>query len=306
MNKLAIIIPAYKIDFFETTLISIANQTNKSFKLFICDDCSPYQIEKNVNLILRNSNIQWSYFRFNKNFGGTNLINQWNRCLSLVENEEYVWLFSDDDIMDIHCVEKFYETIEILPNYDVYHFNLDIIDKNDKLLRHCPDYSDVMDINDFFSSLYMGRIEARMPEFIFRKSSLERNEGFVNYDLAWRSDNASVILNAADKGIRTIKGANVLWRDSSNNISGNLNKEILIRKDNSTIRFFNYVDQLFKDKKLNYKIDMLRLIRSYAYCLSQIKGRHPLKIYWGMAKKYSYLDSIIKKIIFVFWCYKNK
>jgi glycosyltransferase involved in cell wall biosynthesis len=40
MSDLEVIIPAYKSMFFPQTLLSIANQTNKKFTLYIGDDCS--------------------------------------------------------------------------------------------------------------------------------------------------------------------------------------------------------------------------------------------------------------------------
>ena len=45
---LAIIIPYYKIVFFEETLKSLSEQTDKRFKVYIGDDASP---ENPANLI---------------------------------------------------------------------------------------------------------------------------------------------------------------------------------------------------------------------------------------------------------------
>ena len=182
----------------------------------------------------------------------------------------------------------------------------EIIDENDKLLRCPTEYPITMKVNDFFSQLYMGRIEARMPEFIFKRHALEQSGGFVNYDLAWRSDNATVINTAVENGIKTIKGAKVNWREGSANISGILSEEIIRRKDNSTIIFFNWVNNFFVGKKLKYTIDMLRLVRAYAYSLGKTKGRHSFSYYWAISKEYNYLDNIAKRIIFIFWCYKRK
>lgn len=38
---LAIVIPYYKLTFFEETLQSLANQSDKRFKVYIGDDASP-------------------------------------------------------------------------------------------------------------------------------------------------------------------------------------------------------------------------------------------------------------------------
>ena len=47
------------------------------------------------------------------NFGGHDLVAQWNRCIQLTQNEPWLWLFSDDDIMGPRCVEYFFNTIAI-------------------------------------------------------------------------------------------------------------------------------------------------------------------------------------------------
>ena len=55
MKQLAIVIPAYKIDFFRTTLDSLSAQTCKDFTVYVGDDCSPYDfqslVDEYVNII---------------------------------------------------------------------------------------------------------------------------------------------------------------------------------------------------------------------------------------------------------------
>ena len=53
--------------------------------------------------------------------GKTNLIAHWNRCLDLLQEEEYFCLFSDDDVMESRCVEAFYQSLETSLLFDVYH-----------------------------------------------------------------------------------------------------------------------------------------------------------------------------------------
>ena len=109
-NNLAILIPAFKTRFFRETLNSIANQTCKNFTLYVGDDCSPENIEE---ITFEYSNvINIKYIKFPNNIGAKHLVNQWNRCLNLVNDEEWIWLFSDDDIMDKDCVKSFYFSLE--------------------------------------------------------------------------------------------------------------------------------------------------------------------------------------------------
>ena len=62
-----------------------------------------------------------------------------------------------------------------------------------------------------------------MPEFIFRTSHFNETGRFIKFDLAYRSDNATVLVCAEEKGIFSIEKAKVLWRDSGVNISSTYN-----------------------------------------------------------------------------------
>ena len=83
---LTIVIPYYKIDFFEETLISIANQTDKRFNVYIGDDTSP----DNPSLLLDKfkDSFNFNYKRFDSNLGSISLVKQWHRCIDLVQDEE--------------------------------------------------------------------------------------------------------------------------------------------------------------------------------------------------------------------------
>jgi glycosyltransferase involved in cell wall biosynthesis len=110
MSDLAIIIPAYKIDFFKDTLDSLARQTCKDFTVYIGDDCSPDDFK---SLIAEyKDKIHIVYCRFDENLGGKDLVGHWKRCIDLTQNEPWLWLFSDDDVIGERCVELFYKEIE--------------------------------------------------------------------------------------------------------------------------------------------------------------------------------------------------
>ena len=104
MKKLAIVIPAYKVDFFETVLFSLAQQTCKDFTVYIGEDCSRDDFKSLIEQYSKQLDIV--YRRFEVNFGGHDLVAQWNRCIQLTQNEPWLWLFSDDDIMGPRCVDR--------------------------------------------------------------------------------------------------------------------------------------------------------------------------------------------------------
>ena len=84
-NKLAIVIPYYKIDFFEEVLKSIASQTDKRFTLYIGNDASPDNPLQLIEKYFPEGN--YHYFDYQENLGGKNLAMQWERILENVKEE---------------------------------------------------------------------------------------------------------------------------------------------------------------------------------------------------------------------------
>src|SRR5690606_24685830 len=118
--------PAYKADFFEATLISIAAQTDKRFVLYIGDDASNDDV---AGIVARfRPEISIVYHRFGENVGGRDLVAHWERCIGLTAGEEWVWLFSDDDTMDAGCVAAFYDFVDhgVASKVNLIHFDLEV------------------------------------------------------------------------------------------------------------------------------------------------------------------------------------
>lgn len=84
-RQLAIVIPAYKIDFFSATLDSLATQTCKDFTVYVGDDCSPADFESLVNEYQDKLDIH--YQKFATNMGGRDLVGQWKRCMDMTQGE---------------------------------------------------------------------------------------------------------------------------------------------------------------------------------------------------------------------------
>ena len=82
---LAIVIPYYKLTFFDATLASLAAQTCHDFKVYIGDDAS--QEKPSALLEKYKEQFDFIYHRFDENLGGTSLTKQWERCIALSGNE---------------------------------------------------------------------------------------------------------------------------------------------------------------------------------------------------------------------------
>ena len=106
---LTIVIPYYKISFFETTLKSLSSQTNKNFKVVIGDDASP---NNPLQLLEKyKDDFDFIYKRFDSNLGSMSLVNQWNRCLEINTLSQWTMILGDDDVLDPNVVQAFYDTI---------------------------------------------------------------------------------------------------------------------------------------------------------------------------------------------------
>ena len=228
-TTLAIVIPAYKPDFLLKTLTSIYSQSCKNFNLYIGDDCSPYGLSDIVHQF-KDERIHLSYKRFTTNLGGQDLVAQWERCIALTQDEEWIWLFSDDDIMGERCVESFFKQLAITENaYDLYHFNVKVINGQEHTLKESI-YPDVINADAFYRQKAEAKIESFVVENIFSRKVYEQVGGFSKFPLAWGSDTFTWMQMMKDKGMKTIPGDFVYWRASDVNITPNKDRKVSIVK----------------------------------------------------------------------------
>lgn len=239
---LAIVIPAYKGNYFAKTLDSIAAQTCQEFTLYIGDDCSPNDIEEIVSPYRNRINLV--YERFDTNLGGYDLVAQWERCIDMTQGEEWIWLFSDDDVMEANCVEAFYKEIKDHPQAGLLHFDVSCISATDELVEDFPSFPPCLSVKNFIDKRLLGNIRSFVVEFVVKRDVYNRAGRFEKYDLAWGSDYVSCIKFATFSGvIHTCRNAKVKWRSSGENISTDLDKVTLVRKLKAFIRFTFWVYQ---------------------------------------------------------------
>ena len=128
---LAIVIPYYKINYFDETLKSLSNQTDKRFKVYIGNDASENDPEEIIEKY--SSTLNLVYKKFNDNLGSISLVQQWNRCLELLEDEEWVMILGDDDVLNENFVEQFYDCYpDFDRKYDVIRFGVFKINEDGK------------------------------------------------------------------------------------------------------------------------------------------------------------------------------
>ena len=242
-NKLAIVIPAYKAKYLGMTLESINKQTDKRFHLYIGDDNSPEDLDHIVNGYM--GKIPITYKKFDENLGREDLIAHWERCIDMVRDEQYIWFFSDDDMMSNNCVSSFYEVLDKTPDKDIYHFPVKIINSNSEVVT--PKGYNKQYFPPFLSKeqYAMGRLFFKYNsfaiEYVFKKQTFIDKGGFVKFDLAWGSDDATWIRMSENDGIYSIESSFVYWRLSEVNISPQKSMEIIKRKLQASLNYLAFV-----------------------------------------------------------------
>lgn len=304
MANLGIVIPAYKIVFFEQVLESISNQTNKDFNLYIGIDGSPDDFEPLINTY--SDKIPIIYKNFNENLGGKDLVAHWERCIDMTKEEEWLWLFSDDDIMEPTCVESFYDSLSKNANIDLFHFNVSRINEQNEIITNCTPFPKVLSIQDYLTGRLRGIYSSYVLEYIFRKEHFMNHNRFQNFDLGWGSDDATWIKLGKRMGIHTIDSSRVYWRNSRFNISPNKSNILIVyRKLCSQIQFSNWLMEKEKSAEIDIERNILKSLleswfmnslRQYAYLFTIGDLASLLKKFFIIIDK---PGSHVKKIIFI-------
>lgn len=240
---LAIIIPFYKLTFFEATLQSLAHQSDKRFKVYIGDDASP----EDCSVLLQQfqGQIDFKYHRFDANLGAISLTQQWERCIALSNDEQWLMILGDDDVLDDNCVASFYANeVEIKENKsNVIRYACKVINAQGNVFLG-PYFHPKLELaSDFYCRKVKNLTRSSLSEYIFKKEVFNQYK-FVNYPLAWHSDDKAWLDFSENKPIYTINEAIVYVRFSEINISG--------RQDNITQKLtatFQFYGDILSDKK---------------------------------------------------------
>lgn len=242
-KNLAIVIPAYKSTFLPAALDSIAAQTCKDFTLYIGDDCSPNNIGEIVDRYRDKINIV--YKRFDTNLGGKDLVAQWERCIDMTKDEEWLWLFSDDDMMEANCVEELYETINKNGNLDIYHFDINVINADGRIIRRAKPYPSGLSAWSFCKQRTDCKIFSFVVEYVYRKNVFMEKGRFQNFDMAWGSDVATITKLIGGKALGIIRNARVNWRQSDENISPDKSAKVSYRKLMAVADYTDWINTYF-------------------------------------------------------------
>jgi glycosyltransferase involved in cell wall biosynthesis len=291
MKMLAIVIPYYKLTFFEVALDSLANQTDKRFKVYIGDDAS--QTDPTGLLEKYKEKLDIVYRRFETNLGGISLVKQWERCVEMTTDEEWLMVLGDDDYMSDNLVEEFYRNIDSIStlNIKVIRFATRVHELNgtfSKIYSH----STIEKATDFFYNKFFNASRGSLSEQIFSREAYLKHR-FRDFPLGWGADNFAW-LDFTDFGnIYTINEALVYFRISSENISRAGYKDELKRE----VRY-DYFTILIESYLMNFNKKQRFPLLLYYEQLAYDSGKTSFCFWWIMCKLFFREKELIQIIKF--------
>lgn len=240
-----IVIPFFKITYFHQTLESLAKQTNKNFHVYIGNDNSlddPEQLLKRYK-----TSIDYTYKRFKNNLGSHSLTKQWDRCLEMIKDENWIMILGDDDYLSPNYIEKFYEhknEIEGL-EINVVRFSTIVINEISGINSEPYTHPKLEKATDFFFNKFFNSSRGSLSEHIFTRKSYVQH-GFRHFPLGWGADNFAWLDFTEFGYIYTINDARAYFRISNEHISRKGYQDIL--KQQTRFDYFKIIIEEYLDK----------------------------------------------------------
>ena len=298
-RQLAIIIPAYKQDYLGETLTSIFSmKLVEESHVYIFDDASPWDIESVVSSYRNLPNV--TYFRFSQNMGGSNLAEHWNRCIKRTK-EDWIWLFSDDDLVSIDCLDSFFNELNAdKDSSHLYRFNTHMISASSSLIRKNPKHKLIESSEDYIRDKILGKRLGFVTEFIFSRDIFLESEGFVAFNKAWNSDDATWLKMGRFSSLKLLERGIVSWRLSNANISsvkaGDAHE--LMEATSDYIRWI-YDNEYFEEEERDFLCKVL-VVRQCIYLWNfSLEALSKVLKYWGLFWRRDFISIILMLFLVV-------
>ncbi len=248
--ELAIILPAYKIEYLSESLNAVVPQLKNNVRLYVFDDDSPDDIEG----LVRTYGAGINFYRFETNLGGSDLAAHWNRCIQKT-SEKWIYVYSDDDIIESGSVAEILNSIKIYSKEEIFSLPIRLIDGSGRELSSIflpPD-------REYYDSYAVNRLLDKRPlccaSFVFNRTLYKKVGGFSSLKMGWHSDEVTyhrMLINSSLKSAMCINQACVNFRLSKVNISGSKNKQIekLTALKSAAIYWMKSFENISHDKQL--------------------------------------------------------
>lgn len=241
---IAVVIPFYKIEYFEECLSSLAHQSNKNFKVYIGNDNSP---EDPIPIIRDYENLlNLNYHKFEENLGGEKLTLHWSRCLEMVGEEEWAMLLCDDDLLSKNVIHDFYSNIQAIEDASiaVIKYASREINEKSEFISKTYNHPVIQSYEEVFKHRFFGGSRSSLSEHIFKLSKYKK-KGFRDIPLAWHADDLAWLEFSEFGDIYSINSSLVYFRISPHNISRP--KYLHLKKRALTYNFYEIIIDEYLD-----------------------------------------------------------
>ncbi len=243
--RFSIAIPAYKATYLSECIKSVLSQTFDDFEIIILNDCSPENIKGIINEFSSHSNYnKIRYYENENNVGVIDVVDNWNKLLSLSYGE-FIICMGDDDMLDVDCLKEYNSLINKHPDLDVYHARTMMIDESSKfcdLQEERPEWQSVYSL--IWHHTFKEGVQF-IGDFLFRTTSLRKNGGFFKLPMAWGSDCVTSFIAASSNGVANISKPIFYYRRNSNSITNSSDIRV---KMVSTKMYFDWMMNFLKKK----------------------------------------------------------
>lgn len=233
------ILPAYKARYLQESIASILSQTYSNYELVIVNDKSPEDI---TQIVEKFNDHRIRYYVNEKNIGKTDLVAQWNYCLSLARGE-YVILATDDDTYEPSFLETFIPLIYAHPSIGIFRSAVISINKSGDIIYLENVLRPFMSQAELLYKYMANMVGGGIPQHIFKRDLLVKKGGFVSFPCAWGSDDATII-SMAENGIVSSSEYLVRFRWSDINISNDTSNATSRSKIQARLMLFQWLDNI--------------------------------------------------------------
>lgn len=296
MSKYTFLVPSYKSSFLREALRSIKQQTYIDFKVIVSDDCSPEDLRSIYNREVGDDS-RFEFRSNEKNIGSYSLVSHWNLLIELCKTD-YLIMASDDDVYAPFFLDEINTQIERHPDAYLYRsFVNRINEQGDIIERESPIEGYETPLSAMASHFKPGRVHC-IGNYVFNKDYLLSVGGFVDFPLAWFSDDATILL-CSKNGVCNTASAAFSFRDSDVNISNdrNVDQKVAVNKIKATKLFYNWSSAFLKgiNKPRDSQEDE---------CYSFLSKKMNERIGWQL-RYYYYFLPVMQKIRLLMWMIGN-
>lgn len=247
MVKYTFLLPAYKASYFEEALRSIKAQSYRDFKVQVSDDCSPEDLRSIFDRVC-GDDPRFSYRRNAENLGGKSLVAHWNLLVDMCDTP---WLImaSDDDVYAPRFLEEMDALQQRYPDVDLLRARVRNINDERETIAEDALYKEHVDELGFLYQKHFNNALRCIANYAFRTEVLRRKGGFVDFPLAWYSDDATAMM-LAEHGAANTREMLFLFRSSTTSISSrSLSPKDAYKKASATVLFDKWFGQRMDEVK---------------------------------------------------------